>query len=184
MNGGASGCVATVRDGCWLIEPKMAGWRCRRGAHGPFRPGPPFSPRLPFWDGAAATGRDLAMGSRSGRGLLVPWDGWGRGERMGPKESSEKTYRIFLQGVSGLRPLTPPSDGWAALRIAALEMSETLGPTRRYRELFKMQRTVESPCMKLPFLATGAKRGVWGSQGTRACQVVFRGAEAVGDRIS
>ena len=152
-------------------------------------PDPPSAPgclfgtgqrlRVAIWRWAAGLGAGCSCHGMGG-GVVSEW-----GRKKVRKRRIGSFYRvIFLQGVSGLRPLTPPSDGWAALRIAALEMSETLGPTRRYRELFKMQRTVESPCMKLPFLATGAKRGVWGSQGTRACQVVFRGAEAVGDRIS
>ena len=90
---------ATKRDDCGLGEPKMSRHRRCGREHGPVGLGSCSGARLPFWEGAACHGRILAIGSRTGRGKDVSRGLLGDGERLGAKESSKKTYEIFL-GVS------------------------------------------------------------------------------------
>lgn len=81
---------------CGCAGPKMSENRRVGGAQWPRRRRGAFRALFPFWDGAAHSGRQLALGSLSRAVPTVSVGVLGDRDRMGANKISKNTYEVFL----------------------------------------------------------------------------------------
>ena len=120
---------------CGCAGPKMSENRRVGGAQWPRRRRGAFRGLFPFGDGAAHSGRQLALGSLSRAVPMASVDVLGGGGRMRANKISKNTYEIFLGYKKRFGACVVV--GWKLMgqEIAAIESAQTLGASRRYLKL-------------------------------------------------